>query len=47
MVRRNANKYRAGPGMVNYREFEGRSHYICGEQGWEEVADVALGWLWR
>jgi pimeloyl-ACP methyl ester carboxylesterase len=47
MVRRNANKYRAGPGMVDYREFEGRSHYICGEQGWEEVADVALGWLWR
>ena len=47
MVRRNANKYQAGPGMVDYREFEGRSHYICGEQGWEEVADVALGWLWR
>jgi pimeloyl-ACP methyl ester carboxylesterase len=47
MVRRNANKYKAGPGQVDYREFEGRSHYICGEQGWEEVADAALGWLWH
>jgi pimeloyl-ACP methyl ester carboxylesterase len=47
MVRRNANKYKVGPGKVDYREFDGRSHYICGEPGWEEVADAALGWLWR
>jgi pimeloyl-ACP methyl ester carboxylesterase len=47
MVRRNANKYAAGPGRVDYQEFEGRSHYICGERGWEEVADAALGWLWH
>lgn len=47
MVRRNANKYRAGPGPVDYREFDGRSHYICGEPGWEEVADAALGWIWH
>jgi pimeloyl-ACP methyl ester carboxylesterase len=47
MVRRNANKYKAGPGRVDYQEFDGRSHYICGEPGWEEVADAALGWLWH
>jgi pimeloyl-ACP methyl ester carboxylesterase len=47
MVRRNANKYKTGPGRVDYRQFDGRSHYICGEPGWEEVADAALGWLWR
>ena len=47
MVRRNANRYRASLGRVDYREFEGRSHYICGEQGWEEVADAVLGWLWH
>ena len=47
MVRRNANKYRVGPGRVDYRQFSGRSHYICGEPGWEEVADAALGWLWH
>jgi len=47
MVRRNATRYKAGAGQVEYREFDGRSHYICGEPGWEEVADAALGWLWH
>ena len=45
MVRRNAHKYTTAPGQVDYREFAGRSHYICGEEGWEDVADAALGWL--
>jgi pimeloyl-ACP methyl ester carboxylesterase len=45
MVRRNAQKYAAGPRQVDYRQFAGRSHYICAEEGWEEVADAALGWL--
>ena len=45
MVRRNARKYTAASGQVEYREFAGRSHYICGEEGWQEVADAALGWL--
>ena len=27
--------------------FEGRSHYICGEPGWEEVAQYASDWLER
>jgi pimeloyl-ACP methyl ester carboxylesterase len=45
MVRRNARKYTAGQGGVDYREFDGRSHYICGEPGWEEVADAALEWV--
>lgn len=27
-----------------YRLFPGRSHYTCGEAGWEEVADFALNW---
>ena len=44
MVRRNVGKYDAGKGRVDYREFDGRSHYICGEPGWEEVADAALSW---
>jgi len=24
--------------------FQGRSHCTCGEDGWEEVADLALDW---
>jgi pimeloyl-ACP methyl ester carboxylesterase len=42
MVRRNANKYTSGPHKVEYQQFAGRSHYICGEEGWEEVADTAV-----
>lgn len=45
MVRRNAHRYTAAGGRVDYREFAGRSHYICGEEGWEDVAVAALGWL--
>lgn len=26
------------------RTFEGRSHWLCNEAGWEEVADAALSW---
>ena len=47
MVRRNASKYKDDSGHVEYREFVGRSHYICGEPGWEEVAEAAIGWLWH
>lgn len=38
---RNANGSRA---ISAYKLFDGRSHYTCGEQGWEEVADFALDW---
>ncbi|WP_433561869.1 alpha/beta hydrolase [Nocardia sp. CA-151230] len=27
-----------------YKLFPGRSHYTCGEDGWEAVADLALDW---
>jgi pimeloyl-ACP methyl ester carboxylesterase len=27
-----------------YKLFPGRSHFTCGETGWEEVADFALNW---
>jgi pimeloyl-ACP methyl ester carboxylesterase len=29
---------------TDYKEFEGRSHYTFGQQGWEEVAEYALNW---
>ncbi|NTX37225.1 alpha/beta hydrolase [Myxococcus sp. CA033] len=38
----NARHYNSG--VVAYKEFPGRSHYICGQEGWEEVADHALSW---
>ncbi|MES2657285.1 MAG: alpha/beta hydrolase [Verrucomicrobiota bacterium] len=41
--RKNFRKYQ-GPAVVEYKEFPGRSHFIIGEKGWEEVADHALAW---
>ncbi len=38
----NADHYKTG--IIGYREFQGRSHFICGQDGWEEVADYALEW---
>lgn len=32
-------------GRITYREFPGRSHFICGERGWEEVASHIADWL--
>jgi pimeloyl-ACP methyl ester carboxylesterase len=30
--------------ITEYHEFPGRSHWTCGEDGWEGVADHALEW---
>ena len=30
--------------ITAYTLFPGRSHYTCGEDGWEQVADFALDW---
>jgi pimeloyl-ACP methyl ester carboxylesterase len=45
LIRKNAKAYRAAGSVVDFREFEGRSHFICNQDGWEEVADHTLGWL--
>ncbi|WP_411699486.1 alpha/beta hydrolase [Conyzicola sp.] len=40
----NAKHYAKSPAVTEYIEFPGRSHWICAEPGWEEVADHALDW---
>jgi pimeloyl-ACP methyl ester carboxylesterase len=30
--------------LTGYKLFPGRDHFTCGEEGWEQVADVALDW---
>ena len=40
----NAKHYRHVKSVTDYKEFPGRSHFTVGEDGWEEVADYALGW---
>lgn len=40
-----ADAYKDKNSVVDFKEFEGRSHFIAGEKGWEEVADYILNWL--
>lgn len=37
-------RHSASSAVTAYKEFPGRSHFIIGEAGWEEVADYALTW---
>lgn len=39
-----AGRYKDKNSRVDLKIFEGRSHFICGETGWEEVADHILNW---
>jgi pimeloyl-ACP methyl ester carboxylesterase len=45
MVLRNARAYRNAAGRLDVRGFANRSHFICNEPGWEEVAGYAFDWL--
>jgi len=41
----NFRKYARSTAVTDYRAFPGRTHWIVGQPGWEEVADYALDWL--
>ncbi len=40
-----ASKYQDKNSKVDVKLFEGRSHFICGEKGWEEVAKYVQTWI--
>jgi pimeloyl-ACP methyl ester carboxylesterase len=39
-----ASKYKDTNSKVDVKIFESRSHFTCGEKGWETVADYILDW---
>ena len=39
-----ADSYKDVNSRVNVKIFEGKSHFICGEPGWEKVAGYILDW---
>jgi pimeloyl-ACP methyl ester carboxylesterase len=43
--RRNHGAYTDAGSRRTLRVFPGRGHFICGQRGWEEVADYVEGWL--
>ena len=41
----NFRKYARSTAVTDYRAFPGRTHWIVGQPGWEEVADYVMDWL--
>ena len=47
LVRNNARLQHQSRAVTALKVFPGRSHYILGQDGWEQVADFALDWALR
>lgn len=45
LVEKNYKAYKEESSVTAYKEFSARSHYICNEPGWEEVAEYIYSWL--
>ena len=43
--RKNAEAYSDKTSITNFKVFPRRGHFICGQTGWEEVADYTAEWL--
>lgn len=43
--KKNFKKYKDSKSLREHKIFEGRDHFIAGEEGWEEVANYAYDWL--
>lgn len=43
----NYKKYRRSDSITDYKEFEGRNHFVLGQSTWKEDADHILEWLNR
>jgi len=41
----NYKKYKRSPSITDFKEFPGRTHFIIGQTGWEEVAGYVATWL--
>jgi hypothetical protein len=44
LTREAATRQSKAGSATDYKEYPDRSHYTLGQDGWEEVADYALGW---
>jgi pimeloyl-ACP methyl ester carboxylesterase len=41
----NYTKYRGSASVTDFKEFAGRTHFVIGQAGWQEVADYVIAWL--
>ena len=42
---RNAKAYTDETSITEFKEFTNRGHFICGQPGWQEVAEYVYDWL--
>lgn len=47
LIEKERKAYTHEGSVTQYKEFPGRSHYICNEPGWEEVATYTEEWISR
>lgn len=45
IARRTLDAYRRSPARTELRTFPGRTHWIIGQPGWEEVAQSSIDWF--
>ncbi len=43
--RSNFKKYAGAPAVTDFKVFPNRTHFITGQDGWQEVADYTIAWL--
>ena len=45
LTKKNASAYKDKNSITDFKVFNDRSHYICGQEGWQEVAEYIYDWL--
>lgn len=45
LSKKNAEAYKDKNSVSEFKEFKERCHYICGQQGWQEVAGYVVNWI--
>jgi pimeloyl-ACP methyl ester carboxylesterase len=45
LVKKNFNAYSKNNGRIDFKEFSDRTHYICGQPGWDEIAVYIDEWI--
>lgn len=43
--KKNHKAYKDKNSITDFKEFEGRTHYICGQKNWQEVATYISTWI--
>lgn len=44
-TKRNAAAYKDKNSITDFKSFPGRSHFLCGQEGWQEIAEYVSEWV--